>query len=324
MVKYHLIPNGKSSNRIQTQIDTNKTFYFINGGLINFSFAVNLQLGPSVNPRSDIALHLSPVFNPPPRVVRNSLAYLEWGAEESHGGFPFAPGQPFEIVILVQPDMYKIAINGMHFGEFRHRVSPSQVNHLAIDGDVTIQGIIFENHNPSASMSAPPPHSAAPPPYPNAGAGVGMPPYPMTSGSVPYPPTSYPPPGAGHSYPTAGASSAYPPPHPSGSGYAPHVSGAGYPQQPAGYPQQASGYPYPTQTPYVQGYPSMGMYPGPSTSYANQDKGYLAGLGSGLFGSKSKKSGITPGGIAGIAAGVGAAAIGASVLSHAVPVRVYF
>lgn len=50
------------------------------------SFAINLQLGPRVNPRDDLALHLSPIFTHPQRVVRNSLQQLTWGAEESHGG----------------------------------------------------------------------------------------------------------------------------------------------------------------------------------------------------------------------------------------------
>ena len=53
------------------------------------AFAINLQLGPRVNPRDDLALHFSPVFTHPQRVVRNSLQSLVWGAEESHNGKVF-------------------------------------------------------------------------------------------------------------------------------------------------------------------------------------------------------------------------------------------
>lgn len=74
-----------------------------------------------VNPRDDLALHLSPVFTHPQRVVRNSLQSLQWGPEESTGGNPFTPGQQFEVIILVEYNCYKIAINGFHFTEFIHR-----------------------------------------------------------------------------------------------------------------------------------------------------------------------------------------------------------
>lgn len=267
----------------------------------NNSFAVNLQLGPGVNPRSDIALHLSPVFNPPPRVVRNNLTYLEWGAEESYGGFPFVAGQPFEIIILVQVDCYRIAINGNHFAEFRHRVSPRQVSHLTIDGDVTIQGILYEVHNASGAMAPPPAYSSAPS-YP-AGPSTGMPPYPMAGGNIPYPPT-------------AGPSTSYPP---QASGYQPQTAypASAYPQQAGPYPTQPGG--YPAAGPYPGGYPAAGAY---QTGYPMQ--GSSKGMMGGMFGSKSHKSGITPGGVAGIAAGVGAAALGASMLSHAVPVMFKF
>src|SRR5699024_9740827 len=84
------------------------------------SFAINLQCGGNVNPRDDVALHLSPVFTPPPRIVRNSISSNRWGPEESFGGFPLAAGSSFEFMILVEHSEFRIALNGAHFTEFRH------------------------------------------------------------------------------------------------------------------------------------------------------------------------------------------------------------
>jgi len=139
-------------------------------------FAINLQLGPRVNPRDDLALHLSPVFTHPQRVVRNSLQNLTWGPEESAGGNPFSPGQPFEVIILVEYNSYKIAINGFHFTEFVHRLPFNHVSHLTIDGDVSVNYIVYEmlnsGHQPQASQATPYPAGAGNPmPYGGGGGG---------------------------------------------------------------------------------------------------------------------------------------------------------
>jgi hypothetical protein len=64
-----------------------------------------------MNPRDDIALHISPRFDGPmSKVVRNSLQGGQWGIEENFGHFPFSPDAPFEILILVDVDMFKVRI----------------------------------------------------------------------------------------------------------------------------------------------------------------------------------------------------------------------
>lgn len=168
-----------------------------------------------MNPRDDIALHLSPVFSPPPRVVRNSLQAQRWGPEESYGGFPFVGGQGFEVLILVEHELFKIAINGQHFAEFRHRISLQRITHLTIDGEVSISLIAFEGGSGAGySMPSAPPPAMTNAPYPS----VGMPPYPQ-AGAVPYPTAGVPP------YPPMGG--------PTPGGYAPQV----YPAQAGAYPQ---------------------------------------------------------------------------------------
>ncbi|KAL3217926.1 hypothetical protein MRX96_031855 [Rhipicephalus microplus] len=178
-------------------------------------FAINLQCGPNVHPRDDIALHLSPVFSPPPRIS-------------------------FEILILVEHE-YKIAINGKHYTEFRHRIPIQRVTHLTMDGDTTISLVQFEGV-PSMPLG-PDMHM----PMPVAPPSGRVSPYGDARFGAPYPPQAgYPPPPAGGYYPPpAGVPPAYP--------------GAGYPA--AGYPGHASGvqyYPHPTDQKHGSGLGGLG------------------------------------------------------------------
>ena len=118
---------------------------------------------------------MSPVFSPPPRVVRNSLRNGQWGPEESHGPFfPFSPNQRFEILILTETDQFKIAVNGVHFTDFRHRISIHEISHLSIDGDVHISQIVFED-NALPSAPSMPSASTGACPYPTGPVGMPVP-----------------------------------------------------------------------------------------------------------------------------------------------------
>jgi len=245
-------------------------------------FAINLQLGPRVNPRDDIALHFSPIFYPPQRVVRNSLKSLQWGAEESHGPFPFVAGQQFEIIILVEHNFYKIAINGYHYCEFNHRLPFNHVSHITADGDFIINSLLFETSSSSANV----PHSVPSySPHMPSSSQAGMPPYPVGS-SQPYGAPPMPP------YPQASGSYMGQPPN------------QPYPTQgPVFHPgQQPPGVFQPTGA-YPQAYP--GAYPG--QSFPSSSKPY------------KKNKGILSGGLLGPAAAVGGGLLGASLLSRAVP-----
>lgn len=106
-------------------------------------FAINYQLGPTLNPRDDIAIHVSPRF-PEGIVTRNHIESMTWGMEENAGPLWIQPGQEFEIMILCDYHCYKIAINGRHFTEFAHRLPFIKVTHLVIDGDVEVHSIAYE------------------------------------------------------------------------------------------------------------------------------------------------------------------------------------
>ncbi|XP_058803659.1 uncharacterized protein LOC131671326 [Phymastichus coffea] len=118
--------------RVQGQVPADSTF-----------FAINYQLGPSLNPRDDVALHISPRFKEG-IIIRNHIQSMTWGPEESDGSMCLQCGTPFEIVIFCEYQCYKIAVNGRHFAEFTHRLPYNKVTHLVIDGQVEITSIFYE------------------------------------------------------------------------------------------------------------------------------------------------------------------------------------
>ncbi|XP_046975422.1 galectin-4-like isoform X1 [Vanessa cardui] len=139
-------------------------------------FAINFQCGPNTDPRDDIAMHLNFRFVEM-CVVRNHLTAMNWGVEETNGGMPLVRGQPFEALVLCDTQSFKIALNGVHFCEFPHRLPFQRISHLTIDGDVMMQFIGFEGEQPPPSqmyMSEPPAYGAygAPPAYGAPGYGA--------------------------------------------------------------------------------------------------------------------------------------------------------
>ncbi|XP_071797023.1 uncharacterized protein [Asterias amurensis] len=126
-------------------------------------FHINLQCGVQSQPRSDIALHFNPRFvfkqQNAQYVVLNALKSQQWGPEERGGTFPFVRGQNFEVIILCEVNEYKVAVNGVHFASFRHRIPDLQrVSSISIGGGVKIYNIRFDP--PSVVI---PPAAAYPP-----------------------------------------------------------------------------------------------------------------------------------------------------------------
>ncbi|NXJ42252.1 LEG8 protein, partial [Ciconia maguari] len=98
-------------------------------------FAINLKSSDS----KDIALHLNPrlknkVF------VRNSYLHDSWGEEEKEiANFPFSPGMYFELIIFCDAHQFKVAVNGVHTLEYKHRFKQlEKINVVEIMGDVQL------------------------------------------------------------------------------------------------------------------------------------------------------------------------------------------
>uniref|UniRef100_A0AAQ4P3S5 Galectin n=1 Tax=Gasterosteus aculeatus aculeatus TaxID=481459 RepID=A0AAQ4P3S5_GASAC len=102
------------------------------------SFTVNLRSSRTEN----IALHLNPRMKSG-AFIRNSYLSESWGQEERElPFFPFSPGEYFEVLILCQPHQFKLAVNGSHLFEFRHRAQDlSAIDQLEIMGDLELNDV---------------------------------------------------------------------------------------------------------------------------------------------------------------------------------------
>ncbi|XP_047677858.1 galectin-8 isoform X2 [Tachysurus fulvidraco] len=115
----------------------------VQGCVLNHAdrFQFDLTCGSSTNPRADIAFHFNPRFRSAPRIVCNSLHQGGWGREEILDQMPFKQGASFETIILVQKDVFKVAVNGAHVLEYQHRIPLHRVDTFSISGKVQIQAI---------------------------------------------------------------------------------------------------------------------------------------------------------------------------------------
>lgn len=104
-------------------------------------FQVDFTCGSSVKPRADVAFHFNPRFKRSPCIVCNSLQKERWGREEILYVKPFSHGESFELLILVLKDKFKVAVNGSHVLEYKHRVDLDRVDTLSISGKVNIQAV---------------------------------------------------------------------------------------------------------------------------------------------------------------------------------------
>ncbi|XP_064600972.1 LOW QUALITY PROTEIN: galectin-4-like [Liolophura sinensis] len=106
-------------------------------------FTINLSSGMPHEGSPDIPLHFNVRFTEN-CVVRNSLIGGNWGPEERNGNMPFKRGQAFEVIILVEQGMYKIAVNGKHFTEYHHRLQKELAHVVTINGEARLNFIKFQ------------------------------------------------------------------------------------------------------------------------------------------------------------------------------------
>ncbi|XP_055992861.1 galectin-4 isoform X2 [Sorex fumeus] len=141
-------------------------------------FAVNFAMGPE--PEADIAFHFNPRFDGWDKVVFNSRQSGQWNEEERKKSMPFKKGEPFELVVMIMQEYYKVMVNGNPFYEFGHRIPIQAVTHLQVDGDLTVRSINFIGGNPTPNQGP----GVAPQPPVNLpsmeGAPVFNPPVPYT------------------------------------------------------------------------------------------------------------------------------------------------
>ncbi|XP_050067316.1 galectin-4-like isoform X2 [Anopheles maculipalpis] len=199
---------------------------------------IHLQSGAAVNPRDDVPLHISIRPNEH-TIVRNSIQNQVVGGEERYGGCPIRYGESFDLLILAETMQYKIAINGIHFCTFAHRLPVHNVRYISVSGGGVIYSIVSEADVPGSvpvNPYPPPPIVQHPTPYappigfvPNGPPSTLPPPPPYT------PLPTHPIGGGGGHYPGVGL---YPPPPP--------------PPQP-GYPHHPPPGAHPPAVPFSKG-----------------------------------------------------------------------
>ncbi|XP_019751803.1 galectin-8 [Hippocampus comes] len=121
-------------------------------------FQVDLTCGSSVRPRADVIFHLNPRMKKG-QVVCNTLQAGRWGREEILQRMPFTRGAPFELLLLALSDCFKVAVNGAHVLDYKHRLALERVDTLAVSGKVQVDVVaVLQQSTPSplpgAAMAA--------------------------------------------------------------------------------------------------------------------------------------------------------------------------
>lgn len=219
---------------------------------IAYKFDINLQCGPQTVPRDDIALQIS-VRILDGFIAINTLQAGVWGEEFQSFTQPIKRANHFEVTIMCDFNKYKIAINGQPFQDFPQRMHYDCITHLTIDGDVTINEILYGSFETFAR--AIPEIVPSREPYndfeiinPDRSTGVDSSQPPSYNDVMQNYPTN------GQPYPVKGSPRS---PYPSGIPVAP-------------YPTEIPAAPYPigipTSAPYPTGIPAH-PYPTPSSSH---------------------------------------------------------
>lgn len=113
------------------------------------TFSVNLCAGPNYG-TCDTALHVNPRYYQNNVVVRNSFINGGWGPEERGGAAFFVPkGQQLDCMMLIQHHAIKVAFNGQHYCEYRHRIPKERITHVIVVGDMQLQTMITTASGPS-------------------------------------------------------------------------------------------------------------------------------------------------------------------------------
>ncbi|KAL7852481.1 hypothetical protein SRHO_G00182660 [Serrasalmus rhombeus] len=109
-------------------------------------FEINLKTGPMDG--DDVAFHFNPRFCETRSVVRDSFRNGQWENPVETPEGPFSEGGAFDIHMAINPEGYKVIVNGHRFCVFSHRIPLEKVSVLNISGDVFMNtfGIIEVDH----------------------------------------------------------------------------------------------------------------------------------------------------------------------------------
>lgn len=91
-------------------------------------------------PKGDIAFRLC-IRSSENKIYRQSLIDGQWETEATDAGFPFGPGNDFEVVFVAEQDYWKVLVNNQLFCTYEYSTELSRVLYLHIEGPVTINSV---------------------------------------------------------------------------------------------------------------------------------------------------------------------------------------
>ncbi|XP_076441741.1 galectin-4-like isoform X2 [Babylonia areolata] len=120
-------------------------------------FSINLCQGPNVEPTT--VLHFNVRLNQN-CIVLNHMQNNSWGGEVRHDGHQFHKGKPFDLRILIKPQMYKLKVNGRHIVDFAHRLPKETAQFIVVQGEVSVNYIRFQSGGGGGGGAVPAPQPA--------------------------------------------------------------------------------------------------------------------------------------------------------------------
>lgn len=91
----------------------------------------------------DIAFHFNPRFNKG-KTVLNSYFGGKWGTEVFVDKFPFVRKQVVDILFISENEQIAVYVDGNPYCTFAHRIDPSKIDGLRINGAMELQVVNFE------------------------------------------------------------------------------------------------------------------------------------------------------------------------------------
>nr|AXF35730.1 lectin 2 [Holotrichia oblita] len=110
------------------------------------SFNINFQTHDDYNV-SDIVFHVSVRYGEGV-IVMNTKEKTKWQTEVRANTLAIAAGREFEILVTCDPTQFRLAINGLHFADFKMRRSHTHIRAFSAQGDANVSMISFESSGP--------------------------------------------------------------------------------------------------------------------------------------------------------------------------------
>ncbi|KAK9394325.1 galectin-6-like [Crotalus adamanteus] len=105
-------------------------------------FAYGQFNGANIALKFKLHFERTPASSASPILTLNSFVNQQWG-KAIQMATHFQQGQRFKLSFIVTSKGYKIMENDILLSEFDHRLSPTAVRFLGMDGDIKLEKVVF-------------------------------------------------------------------------------------------------------------------------------------------------------------------------------------